>query len=270
MKKKIGFIGSGKMAQAMMNGIIQSKLVNPEDIIASAKTEETLDYVKRNFEVNVTLDNNVVAQEADYLFLAVKPYYYSTVIEEIREYISEHTVVITIAAGVTIQSIEESFRRDVKVVRSMPNTPSLVGEGMTAYCINHHLSEEEAKYVHEIFASFGSVELVNESLMDAVPAISGSSPAYVYMFIEALADGGVKQGFTRKQAYTFAAQAVLGAAKMVLETGTHPAELKDNVCTPGGTTIAAVAELERNHFRAAILEAMESCTKKSVELANKK
>lgn len=254
----------------MMNGLIQSKLVYPQNIIASAKTKETLEYVKRYFEVNVTLNNKEVAREADYLFLAVKPYFYSTVIEEIREYISDNTVIITIAAGVTIRSIEESFRREVKVVRSMPNTPSLVGEGMTAYCVNTNLSDEQASDIHEIFESFGKVELVSEALMDAVPAISGSSPAYVYMFIEALADGGVKQGFTRKQAYKFAAQAVLGAAKMVLETDTHPAELKDNVCTPGGTTIEAVAALEKNHFRAAIFEAMESCTRKSVELSNKK
>jgi pyrroline-5-carboxylate reductase len=155
------------------------------------------------------------------------------------------------------------------VVRAMPNTPSLVGEGMTAICHNQQVDQEDLEKLLLLFNNFGKAEVLAEELMDAVPAISGSSPAYVYMFIEALADGGVKQGIPRKQAYRLAAQAVLGAAKMVLETERHPGELKDDVCTPGGATIEAVAALEQGKFRSAILTAMDYCTDKTKRLSQK-
>jgi pyrroline-5-carboxylate reductase len=167
------------------------------------------------------------------------------------------------AAGVSTKRIEEELNRKVKVVRTMPNTPALVGEGMTALSVNKEITETELDEIQRLLNSFGKTEVVKEDLMDAVPAISGSSPAYAYLFIEALADGGVRDGIPRKQAYRMAAQALLGAAKMVLETGKHPGSLKDDVCTPGGTTIEAVAALEKNQFRAAILEAMEACTNKT-------
>ena len=167
------------------------------------------------------------------------------------------------AAGVTIEQIKTGIGRKVKVVRTMPNTPALVGEGMTAISINHAMTEIDVAEVRYVLNSFGKTEVIKEELMDAVPAISGSSPAYVYLFIEALADGGVRDGIPRAQAYRMAAQAVLGAAKMVLETGKHPGALKDDVCTPGGSTIQAVAALEENQFRAAILQAMKACTNKT-------
>jgi pyrroline-5-carboxylate reductase len=267
MEKTIGFIGCGKMAQSIIQGLIKSKIVEPEQIIASAKSRETIEQVNEAYKINVTLKNLDVAQKADFLVLAVKPNLYQTVIDEIKDSITEETVIITIAAGISLDGLKKSFSRKVKAVRTMPNTPSLVGEGMTAMCQNELVEEKELQQITLLFESVGRVEYIDEKLMDAIPAVSGSSPAYVYMLIEALADGAVRQGFTRKQGLNMAAQAVLGAAKMVLETGVHPAELKDHVCTPGGATIEAVTSLENNKFRGAILTAMDHCTKKSILLS---
>lgn len=203
-----------------------------------------------------------VAQFADILILAVKPDLHANIIKEIKSSVHEDTIIITIAAGITLADVEIYFGRKIKAIRTMPNTPSLVGEGMTVICPNERINEMELKVVEDLFQSFGKTERLEEKLMDAVPAISGSSPAYIYMAIEALADGGVKQGIPRQKAYRLAAQAVLGAAKMVLETGKHPGELKDNVSTPGGATIEAVASLEKSQFRGALLTAMEKCTQK--------
>lgn len=162
------------------------------------------------------------------------------------------------------------FERKVKVVRVMPNTPALVGEGMSALCPNDIVTKEELEYIVTIFESFGKAEIVSEKLMDVVTAVSGSAPAYVYMFIEAMADAAVLDGMPRNQAYKFAAQAVYGSAKMVLETGMHPGALKDMVCSPGGTTIEAVATLEEKGLRTAVISAMRNCTKKSIEMSNSK
>ncbi|MBY0123154.1 pyrroline-5-carboxylate reductase [Bacillus sp. S/N-304-OC-R1] len=266
MSKKIGFIGAGKMAQAIIGGIIHAGTVSSEDLVASAASNETISKVQQKFSIDTTTDNKIVAEHADILILAVKPNLHMAVIEEIKEFIKPHTIVITIAAGISLKFLEEAFARNIKAIRSMPNTPSLIGEGMTVLCANKFVTEEELREVVDILSCFGKAEVVQESLMDSIPAISASSPAYVYMFIEALADGGVKNGLTRDQSYTLAAQAVLGAAKMVLETGKHPGELKDEVCTPGGATIEAVAELEKKGFRAAVLSAMEKCTEKTKAL----
>ncbi|MDQ0973170.1 pyrroline-5-carboxylate reductase [Neobacillus niacini] len=262
MNKKIGFIGAGKMAQAMLEGILKSKMIPKENIIASAKTEGTLEKIESNYQIRTTQNNQDVARFADILILAVKPDQHSNVIQEIKNDVHSDSIIITIAAGITLDDIEREFGVNVKAIRTMPNTPSLVGEGMTAICSNERLNEEEVLEVELLFHTFGKTESLDERLMDAVPAISGSSPAYVYMMIEAMADGGVKQGIPRDKAYRLAAQAVLGAAKMVLETDRHPGELKDNVCTPGGATIEAVAELEKRQFRGSVLAAMESCTRK--------
>ena len=164
-----------------------------------------------------------------------------------------------IAAGKTIAAIEEAFGKEIKLVRAMPNTPALVGEAMSALCVNAHVTEAELSEVQAIFNSFGIAEVVPESLIDAFVGVSGSSPAYVYLFIEAMADGAVAEGMPRSQAYQFAAQAVLGSAKMVLETGKHPGELKDMVCSPAGTTIEAVRVLEKFGLRSAVIEAEKVC-----------
>lgn len=269
MNKKIGFIGCGNMAQAMIVGIIKSNIVSKENILASNKSEGKLNLAKERYGILTTKSNIEVAKFADILILAVKPHIYSEVIKEIKDYIKKEVIIVTIAAGINIKFIEKTFNGSVKVVRTMPNTPALVGEGMTAVCSNDMVSKEEFEEVVNVFESFGKVEIIEERLMNAVPAVSGSSPAYVYMFIEALADGAVMDGIPRAKAYNMAAQAVLGAAKMVLETKIHPGILKDNVCSPGGTTIEAVYTLERSNFRGTIMEAMKACTEKTIEMSEK-
>jgi pyrroline-5-carboxylate reductase len=268
MNKKIGFIGCGKMAQAIIGGILKSKTVAPGHIIATAKSKETLADVNNRLSIEISLSNKQAAVERDILFLAVKPDLHSAVIDEIKDHIKPEAIIITIAAGISLDYLEKAFGQKIKAIRSMPNTPSLVGEGMSAIAANTLVSEEDLEEVIQIFSSIGRAEVMEEKMMDAIPAISSSSPAYVYMFIEALADGGVKAGLPREQSYQLAAQAVLGAAKMVLETGKHPAELKDQVCTPGGATIEAVAELEKKGFRAAVLSAMEECYDKAKALSD--
>jgi len=267
MNKKIGFIGCGNMAQAMISGLIKSKLILPTQIMASALTEKKLNFAKDNYGILVSNNNMDILEFSDIIFMAVKPNVYRTIIDEIKFHLKKDSIIITIAAGVNLSFIEKAFGYRLKVIRTMPNTPALVGEGMSALCANELVTKEELELVVKIFESFGKVEIIDEKLMDAIPAISGSSPAYVYMFIESLADGGVLDGIPRDKAYKLAAQAVLGAAKMVLETGMHPGALKDNVCSPGGSTIEAVATLDKEGFRSAILSAMKSCTKKSKEMS---
>ncbi|MGG3943857.1 pyrroline-5-carboxylate reductase [Peribacillus psychrosaccharolyticus] len=269
MEKNIGFIGGGRMAQAMIEGMIGKRIVLPEQIKASTATEGSLTKLIDTYHILGSLDNQEVASFADYLFLAVHPSLYPAVIEQIKNAVKSEVIIITIAAGISIKQVETSFGRKIKVIRTMPNTPSLVGEGMTALSPNSTVNENDLAEVLELLNSFGKTQVFQEHSMDAVPAISGSSPAYVYMFIEALADGGVRDGIPRKDAYIMAAQAVLGAAKMVLETGKHPGALKDDVCTPGGSTIEAVAALESSGFRKSVLDAMKACTDKNKEMGNK-
>lgn len=262
MNKTIGFIGCGNMARAMIGGIVKSNLVSSEKIIASNPSDNSLNKVKEEYNILVTQDNVEVAKASDIIILAIKPDKYFEIIDEIKPYLRKDVVIVTIAAGITLESMSNAMGHDAKVVRTMPNTPALVSEGMSALCANKNITKEELQDVVKVFESFGKVELLEEKLIDIVPAVSGSSPAYVYMFIEALGDGAVLQGMPREMAYRMAAQAVLGAARMVLDTGEHPGKLKDNVCSPGGTTIKAVYTLEKNNFRAAVISAMESCSGK--------
>ncbi|MGL6106937.1 pyrroline-5-carboxylate reductase [Romboutsia sp.] len=265
--KKIGFIGAGNMASAMIGGIVNSKLIDCANIIASAKTEGTIKKVKDNFNINVTKDSKEVVKFSDIVVVAVKPYMYDAILEEVKEYIDDKKIIVTIAAGKSIKDVENVIGADKKVVRTMPNTPALVNEGMSALCPNYNIDEKDLEEVRAIFNSFGESEIVNEGLIDAVIGVSGSSPAYVFMFIEAMADCGVSYGMTRPQAYKFAAQAVMGSAKMVLESGKHPGELKDMVCSPGGTTIEAVKTLEIEGMRKSVIKGMEACIKKSIEMS---
>lgn len=263
MNKKIGFIGCGNMARAMIAGLLNSNIAMPDSILASNSTAGKLEEAKRDFGIGVTSDNKSVARFADILVLSVKPNKYKEVIEEIRNDVKEDAVIVTIAAGIKIRTVEAFFGKELKIVRTMPNISAVVGEAMTALCCNGQVTEEELKDVYDIFSSFGMVETLNETLMDVFTAASGSSPALVYMLIEALADGAVLKGLTRDKAYRMVSQAVLGAAKMVLATGKHPGELKDSVCSPGGTTIEAVYSLEKNGFRGHIIEAVQRCTEKA-------
>lgn len=263
---QIGFIGLGNMATAMIGGILKKGLVAPENVCGSAKSQSTCKRVSEAFSIQTCTDNAGTAATSDILFLAVKPNLFPEIMAQIGSVIRRETVIVSIAAGRTIAHMEEGLGSDKKIVRCMPNTPALVGEGCTGVCANQNVTKEELEQVLTLLGTFGIAKEVPERLMDAVVGVSGSSPAYVFMFIEAMADGAVAAGMPRKTAYDFAAQAVLGSAKMVLETGMHPAELKDMVCSPGGTTIEAVRVLEEKGFRGAVMSAMEACIDKSRNL----
>ena len=266
---KIGFIGCGNMASAMISGMLKKGLYKKDEIIVSNLTEEGSKRSREKLGVVTTLDNHEVVKNTKLVFLAVKPQFYEEVLNEVKgELTPEHTVV-GIAPGKTLAWLEEKCGQPLKVVRMMPNTPAQVGEGMTGVCANEKVSAEELAQICEITDSFGRTEVVPERLMDAVGAVSGCSPAYVYMFIEAMADAAVADGMPRAQAYKFAAQSVYGSAKMVLETGKHPGELKDAVCSPAGTTIEAVAALEAGGFRNTVISAQRACSQKSRDMSSK-
>jgi len=267
MAKVLGFIGCGNMGRAMIGGIINAKIFAPENIVVADLFQPSLKMVSDEYGVKTTTDNNDVAKDADVLVLSVKPNLYAKVIDGIKDIVKEGVIIVTIAAGRDMESTGKSFGKNIRIVRVMPNTPALVGEGMAAVCGNESVKEEDLQQVINILESFGKAEVVSEKLMDVVTAVSGSAPAYVYMFIEAMADAAVLDGMPRDKAYKFAAQTVLGSAKMVLETGMHPGALKDMVCSPGGTTIEAVAVLEEKGLRTAVISAMREVTKKSIALS---
>lgn len=263
---KLGFIGTGNMASAIIGGILGKNKVKQKDIIGSALTTKSRQRVKDEFGIEVTDSNLEVVEKARIIFLAVKPQLYNEVIKEIRDKIKAEQIIVTIAAGKSLQWLEEKFHKKQKIVRTMPNTPALVGEGMTVATMNEQITREEEEIILDLLQSFGKVEVIPESLMDAVVPVSGSSPAYVFMLIEAIADSAVYSGVPREQAYRLAAQAVLGSAKMILESNRHPGDLKDMVCSPGGATIASVRTLEERGFRSAIIEAMQTCEAKCKNL----
>lgn len=260
---KLGFIGCGNMANAMMSGIIKNKIFSAEEIITSDLNKPALERASREMGICTAADNKEVVMKAETVILSIKPQYYEAVIKEIAEVVKQGQLIITIAPGKTLSWLADTFGKKVKMIRTMPNTPAMVGEGITAVSPNELVSKDELDEACRILRGFGRVEMIPESLMDVVVSVSGSSPAYVFIFIEAMADAAVADGMPRSQAYQFAAQAVLGSAKMVLETGKHPGVLKDMVCSPAGTTIEAVRVLEEKGFRSSIIEAMKACTKKA-------
>ncbi|WP_350344006.1 pyrroline-5-carboxylate reductase [Proteinivorax tanatarense] len=260
---KLGFIGCGNMAQAIIKGIIDSKLLPKEDIIASDNFEPCLDKAEELLGIQTTIDNKKIVEDCEIVILAIKPQGYFEIIKEISPSTSKDTIIVTIAPGITLASLEKAFSKEIKIIRTMPNTPSIVREGMTAICYNSLVEDNEVNKVKELFEAVGAVEIVPEDLMDVVVAASGSSPAYVFMFIEAMADAAVLLGMDRKQAYRFASQAVMGSAKMLIETGKHPAELKDMVCSPAGATIEAVKTLESCELRSSVIKAMVNCANRS-------
>ena len=263
MDKKIGFIGCGNMAQAMISALVKSKLIESNQIITSNRSKNILEKMNKEYGITIASNNIEVAEKCDIVFLAVKPNLYEMVMKEIKDSKTIDKIFVSIAPGKTMEFLESHLGADAKILRTMPNTPSMVSEGMTAICPNQNINSEELELLVKLIESFGAVEIIEEKLFDAVVAVSGSSPAYVFMFIEAMADAAVIQGMPRAQAYRFAAQAVLGSAKMVLESKSHPGELKDMVCSPGGTTIEAVAVLEERGMRSAVIEAMRKCGQKS-------
>lgn len=265
--KKLGFIGVGNMAGAMIGGLIRSGKAAPSDIIGSCRSPKSRERAKGLYGIEVTDDNKKVAEECEILFLSVKPQMLDGVIGQIRDSVREGQLLVSIAAGRSIDYYLKAFgNRNLRIVRLMPNTPALVGEAMTAACSSEPVTEEEMERVGEIAKTFGLFEIVPEKLFDAVTGVSGSSPAYVFMLLEAMADAAVAGGMPRAQAYRFAAQAVLGSAKMLLDTGKHPGELKDMVCSPAGTTIEAVRVLEEKGFRSAVFEGTKACIDRSAQM----
>lgn len=265
MDVKLGFIGAGNMARAMIGALVSSKVVSASDIMASAATDRTAQAVAQQYGIRTGIENRAVARESDIIVVAVKPHLYEGVLNEIKEDVT-NKIVVSIAPGKTLAWLESILGEKAKVLRTMPNTPAMVGEGMTAICPNAEISQEELELLTQLLRTMGAVERVEERLFDAVTAVAGSAPAYVYMFIEALTDGAVQQGLPRAQAYRMASQAVLGSARMVLETGQHPGALKDAVCSPGGTTIDAVAVLEEKGMRAAVIQAMQAVAAKAAKM----
>lgn len=251
---KIGIIGAGNMGYPMLCGAV--KVFGGENVCFTCLSET--DKERGILEGAVYKSSNAeLVKEADAVVLVVKPYVYDTVLSEIKGKLKEGAIIITVAAGITISYIKEALGGKIKVVRVMPNTPAMVGEGMSAVTFDEaaDFTADEKEAIGNFFGSFGSYVELPESLQDAAIPASGSSSAFVYVFIEAMADAAVCCGIPRDIAYKMTAQTVLGAAKMVLQTGEHPGKLKDNVCTPGGTTIAGIRALEENGFRSAVMEA---------------
>ncbi len=263
---KIGFIGLGNMASAMIGGMLDTGTFSPDEIIGSAKTQATADRAAQRFGIAAGTDNQETARQADVLILAVKPVFLPEVIAEIKNIVDETKLVISIAAGKSIDWLEQEFGRKLRMIRCMPNTPAIVGEACTCICLKEDVSKQDEETARKIMNSFGKASVLPERLMDAFIGVAGSAPAYVFLFIEAMADAAVLAGMPRAQAYEFAAQTVLGSAKMVLETRQHPGVLKDMVCSPAGTTIEAVKVLEEKGMRAAVIDAVNACVEKSRNL----
>lgn len=256
------------MGYAFISGMCRGNIVPPDCMIISARNEERLEQIQEEFDVRATTNNKLVAEVSDILILAVKPQQYKNIISEIKDIVKEDIVLISIAAGIEISSIERWFGQPMQIARSMPNTPSLINEGMAAIAFSEllSLSASNQQHVIDIFACLGKIEIVEENMMNLVTALSGSSPAYAFLFIEAMVNSAVGQGMDRKQAIRFAAQSIMGAAKMCMETKETPEQLKQNVCSPGGSTIEALKVFEANNFSGIVNDAMMKCLKRAEEL----
>lgn len=271
MKKyQLGFIGCGNMGRAMMSGALDKGWTTAERVVIHTHRKETMDTLAAQYGVAVADSNRALAENADIIVLAVKPNIYADVLADIREVLTEGQIILAIAPAYSIASIAALVQNEgVRVARAMPNTPAQIGEGMAGLAFSDNMTEAERALVQSFFESFGKVAVVREDAMHAVGSVSGSSPAFVYMVIEGMAEGAIKLGIPAKDAYTFAAQSVLGAAALVLETGEHPAVLRDAVCSAGGTTIAGVAALEASGFKGAIMEAMDRSSEKFLAMEAK-
>jgi pyrroline-5-carboxylate reductase len=263
----ISFLGAGAMGEALMRGLIEAGVYAPQDIAAfdtdTARLQGTVDALG----ITAGLDAVTAVRDVPVVLLAVKPQMIGAALQPLRDVLHERQTLISIAAGVTTAQLESHFAASVPCVRVMPNTPCLVGSAASAICLGAHADESHRATAHRIFDAVGIAVDVEEKLLDAVTGLSGSGPAYVYLFIEALSDAGVKMGLPRDVATRLAAQTVCGAAQMVLQTGKHPGPLKDMVTSPGGTTIAGVHALEQNGFRGAVMDAVQAATERSRELS---
>lgn len=261
----IAMIGSGQMGEALIGGWLAAKTVSADALFATDASAERRDLMKRRFGVRVGSGNREAASWADVVVLAVKPQILDGVMKDLSPALADK-LVLSIAAGVTIARLAKLAPKNTRVVRAMPNTPVLVRDGVSALSFGAGVTDKDQQFARRLFDAVGRAVVVEEKLMDAVTGLSGSGPAYVFLAIEALADGGVKMGLPRTVSDLLAAQTVLGAARMVLETGEHPAKLKDRVASPGGTTIAGLHRLEQGGLRAALMAAVEAASKRSEEL----
>ena len=267
---KIGFIGTGNMGSSIIKGILSSKFEKNENINIFDLDKEKVNNLVKEYGVNAVNSEKELAKNCNIIILSVKPHIIPIVLKNLSGNVKKDTIILTIAAGISISVIENALGEDKKVVRTMPNTPAQVLSGMTAVTFNKNIENSEKEIIFKLLNSFGKSVEIEEKLMHAYTGISGSLPAYVYMFMEALADGGVLCGMPRNKAYEIVAQTVAGSAKMLLETGKHPGQLKDEVCSPAGTTIEAVRVLENGNFRGNVIEAVAACTEKSKEMAGEK
>jgi pyrroline-5-carboxylate reductase len=264
--KRLGFLGAGNMAGALIKGLLHGKVLPPERVAASDVKPERLEQLRALHGIVTTTDNHRLAAECDVLVLSVKPQTIDKVLTDIRGDIRPDHLVISVAAGVPIEALEGRLPGGVRIVRAMPNTPATVQAGATAISGGAHAHEDDLRIARELFEAVGRVVVLDESLLDAVTGLSGSGPAYVMLIIEALADGGVKVGLHRDTALLLAAQTVFGSAQLLLETGEHPGRLKDMVTSPGGTAIAGLHTLESGGLRKTLMDAVETASKRAAEL----
>lgn len=260
---RIGLIGAGNMASALLSGILAAKIVLPQDAMISDPDQKKLAFWKEQ-GVQTSVENQTVEEFADVVIFAVKPGIMPTVLKAIKG--NPKKIYLSIAAGVTLQFLESQLGADMKIVRTMPNTPAQVSCGMTVVSPNPMMTKDDLKLVINLLEGVGSVLILPEKDLEIATAIHGSSPAYIYMMIDAMADAGVRHGLKKDDALLLAAKAVEGSAKMVLETGKHPEVLKDAVCSPGGTTIAAVCALEKSGFKSSVHAAVDACVKRNTEM----
>jgi pyrroline-5-carboxylate reductase len=265
---QIAFLGAGAMGEALLSGLLAAQAYAPEEMVVYDANPARVQEIAARFGVGVAGDLADAARRAGVLLLAVKPQIVPQVLAELRDVLSPEHTLVSIAAGISTAQLESPLSQSVPVVRVMPNTPALVGKAASAICPGSHASAKHLQIAHRIFDAVGVAVDVEEKWMDAVTAVSGSGPAYVFLFLEALSDAGVKVGLPREIATRLAAQTVLGSAQMALETGEHPGVLKDKVTSPGGTTIAALHALESRAFRAAIYDAVEAAARRSRELGD--
>ncbi|GJL63998.1 MAG: pyrroline-5-carboxylate reductase [Nitrospirales bacterium] len=266
--QKITFIGAGNMAEALMAGLLQAGAVKSANIWATDVSQDRLNDLKKKYQIQIGIDNAEAVKWATIIILAVKPQVLPHVLKQIKKGLKRTQLLISIAAGVPLSKIIGGLSSSVSVIRAMPNTPCLVQQGATALTTGNTVTQDQLQMSEAIFTASGKVVVVEETLMDAVTGLSGSGPAYVYVMIEALADGGVRMGLPRHIAHTLATQTVLGTANLVSISGEHPGLLKDRVASPGGTTIAGLHELEKGGIRAIFMTAVEAATKRSQELGS--
>lgn len=266
LSRKLAFIGTGNMAEALVRGLLRAGVSRPDEIVCTGRRADRLGQIQTAYGVATTSDNSAAVAQAEVAVLAVKPQAMNRLLDQIAPAIDHHKLVISIAAGVPIAALGRKLGQGTRIVRAMPNTPALVGCGATVLATGEHATAEDLATAQALFDAVGTTAVVEEALLDAATGLSGSGPAYVFLIIEALADAGVKVGLSRHIALSLAAQTVLGAAKLQIETGTHPGQLKDQVTSPGGTAIAGLHTLEAGGLRTTLIDAVEAGTRRSREL----